>query len=151
MALSSDGGDSSVMLQADVPVKVFLVDDSDPIRERVAAMLASDATEILGHARTPEQAIERIVALRPDVVVLDIQLDGGTGLQVLRAVRRTAPDVAFIVFSNHAGPAYRKCYLGEGAVSFLDKSVEFDQLPQAVAVAPGMARTESRYHQANNP
>jgi DNA-binding NarL/FixJ family response regulator len=136
MAGRTDASDSRCMPPPTVPVKVFLVDDSEPIRARVAAMLASVAVQILGYAQTPESAINHILDLRPDVVVLDIQLEGGTGLQVLRAVRKVAPEIAFVVFSNNSGPAYRKRYLGEGAVAFLDKSSEFDQLFQAVVAAP---------------
>jgi len=65
-------------------------------------------------------------------VVLDVQLLGGTGLQVLRAVRAVNPAIAFVVLSNNADPAYRNFYLGEGANRFLDKSTEFDQLVDAV-------------------
>ena len=63
------------------------------------------------------------------------RVEGGTGLQVLKAVKSADPGVAFVVFSNNSAPAYRKRYLGEGAVRFLDKSTEFDQLAQAVATA----------------
>jgi DNA-binding NarL/FixJ family response regulator len=114
---------------------VFLADDSALIRERVAAMLASRAMSIVGHAETPQGSIEGILAAHPDVVVLDVQLEGGSGLQVLRAVRESAPDIAFVVFSNNSAPAYRKRYLGEGAQRFLDKSTEFDQLVPAVETA----------------
>jgi two-component system response regulator DesR len=86
-------------------------------------------------------SIDGILAARPQVVVLDVQLDGGSGLEVLRAVRSAAPTVAFVVFSNNASPAYRKRYLSEGAVGFLDKSTEFDQLAQAVASTAGQAVT----------
>lgn len=120
------------MTESRVPVKVFLADDSAMIRERVAAMLASQAMHIVGEAETPEQSIQGILAAHPDVVVLDVQLEGGTGLQVLRAVREVDPGIAFVVFSNNAGPAYRKRYLGEGAQRFLDKTTEFDQLVSAV-------------------
>lgn len=105
------------------------------IRNRVAEMLGASAMAIVGQAETPQASIDGILAVHPDVVVLDVQLEGGTGLQVLRAVRRAAPDIAFVVFSNNAGPAYRKRYLGEGADQFLDKSTEFDQLAGAVETA----------------
>ena len=105
------------------------------IRARVAAMLAPPAMTIVGEAETPQGCIEGILATQPDVVVLDVQLEGGQGLEVLRAVRPAAPQIAFVVFSNNSGPAYRKRYLGAGAVSFLDKSAEFDQLPRAVSTA----------------
>lgn len=120
------------MVESQVPVKVFLVDDSEPIRSRIARMLGDQAISVVGHGETPQASIDGILALQPDVVVLDIQLQGGTGLDVLRAVRLQAPQIPFIVLSNNAGPAYRKLYRMEGAVRFLDKSADFDQLAQAI-------------------
>jgi len=120
------------MTATSAPVKVFIAEDSAMIRDRVAAMLAAQAIDVVGHAETPRGSIDGILAAQPDVVVLDVQLEGGTGLEVLRAVRGTDPDIAFVVFSNNAGPAYRKRYLGEGALRFLDKTTEFDQLAAAV-------------------
>ena len=120
------------MVQPQVPIKVFLVDDSAPIRERVARMLSAQAMTVVGQGDTPQASIDGILSLQPDVVVLDIQLHGGTGLDVLRAVRLQAPHIPFIVLSNNAGPAYRKLYRMEGAVRFLDKSADFDQLAQTI-------------------
>lgn len=117
------------------PIKVFLADDSQQIRERVNALLGAAHMDVVGEGATPETCIDGILASHPDVVVLDVQLEGGSGLQVLKAVRTADPGVAFVVFSNNSAPAYRKRYLGEGAVRFLDKSAEFDQLAQAVATA----------------
>ena len=120
------------MPQRTAPVRVFLADDSAPIRSRVADMLAAGSISVVGQAETPQGSIDGILAAHPDVVVLDIQLEGGSGLDVLRAVRKAEPDIAFVVFSNNSGPAYRKRYLGEGASRFLDKTAEFDQLVPAV-------------------
>ncbi len=126
---------SCVMPQSNVPVRVFLADDSALIRSRVAALLDSPDTTVVGECVSPRDCIDQILALRPDVVVLDVQLQGGSGLQVLRTVRRVAPDVAFVVFSNNSASAYRIRYLREGAVRFLDKSSESGDLVQAVAQA----------------
>ncbi len=123
------------MQTATAPLTVFLADDSRAIRERVADLLNAQAMKVVGQAETPQTCIAGILAAHPDVVVLDVQLEGGTGLEVLKAVRQADPAVAFVVFSNNSGPAYRKRYLGEGAVRFLDKSTEFDQLAQAVTAA----------------
>jgi two-component system response regulator DesR len=116
-------------------IKVFLADDSLQIRQRVNALLETAQMQVVGEGATPTSCIEGILSSHPDVVVLDVQLEGGSGLQVLKAVRTADPQVAFVVFSNNSGPAYRKRYLGEGAARFLDKSTEFDQLAQAVATA----------------
>ncbi|MDP3797004.1 MAG: response regulator [Polaromonas sp.] len=116
-------------------IKVFLAEDSAMIRERIAVLLGAAAITVVGEAATPQASIDGILSAWPDVVVLDVQLEGGSGLQVLRAVRLAAPDIAFVVFSNNSALAYRKRYLDEGAYRFLDKSTEFDQLAQTVASA----------------
>lgn len=134
MVTQAGTGDSHAMSSSTSPVKVFLADDSAAIRARVAGLLAG-RTQIVGEAETPQACIDGILATRPDVVVLDVQLDGGPGLDVLRAVRPTAPQVAFVVFSNNAGPAYRKRYLAAGAMLFLDKSSDAALLPGAVHAA----------------
>ncbi|AMO25612.1 response regulator [Ramlibacter tataouinensis] len=121
------------------PIKVFLADDSGPIRVRVADMLSSIDARIVGEGETPQGCIDGILETRPDVVVLDVQLVGGQGLEVLRKVRSANPQIAFVVFSNNSNPAYRKRYLGAGAVCFLDKSTEFDQLARVVNDAPNHA------------
>lgn len=128
-------GHSRDMADGTDPVKVFLCDRSTLVRGRIAAMLEAAAMRIVGQSATPADSIAGIQARQPDVVVLEVQLDGGSGLQVLRAVRETAPGIAFIVFSNNSGPAYRQHYLRAGAVRLLDKSSEFDQLARSVANA----------------
>jgi len=125
----------SAYMASGSPPRVFLADDSCAIRSRVALLLGAHAIAVVGEGATPRACIDGILASRPQVVVLDVQLEGGTGLQVLRAVRQAAPDIAFVVFSNNAAAAYRKRYLGEGATSFLDKSSDFEQLPSAIADA----------------
>lgn len=123
------------MSRSRIPVRVFLADPSDLVRGRVAAMLGASGMSIVGEAQAPQESIDAILGSQPDVVVLDVHLAGGTGLQVLRAVREAAPAIGFVVFSNDAGPAYRKRYLAEGAHGFLDKTSEFDQLVLAVTSA----------------
>lgn len=132
MLRARKAGDSTDMPEINAQLNVFLADDSAMIRNRVAAMLATHDMTIVGEGQTPQGVIDGILAAQPDVVVLDVQLDGGSGLQVLRAARQLDPGIAFVIFSNNAGPAYRKRYLDEGAHCFLDKSGEFSELAGAV-------------------
>jgi len=127
-------------------IRVFLAEDSLPVRERIARLLsaAPAAMQVVGQAATPEDSIVGIAACQPDVVVLDVHLQGGAGLQVLRHTRQQQPHVAFVVLSNNTEPAYRRRYLGDGAHEFLDKSTEFDRLPEAVAHAHAHARAPSQ-------
>jgi DNA-binding NarL/FixJ family response regulator len=122
------------------PVKVFLCEDSLPMRSRIAGILDASAIAVVGGAAAPQECIDGILRSQPDVVVLDVHLEGGSGLDVLKAVHVAAPGIAFVVFSNSCGPAYLKRYLLEGASSFLDKATQFTQFAQAVAAAAGAIR-----------
>lgn len=130
--------ESSIRVSAGrAPIRVFLAEDSLPVRERIARLIGSERMQVVGEAATPEASIDGIRHSHPDVVVLDVHLEGGTGLQVLRRVRAAQPDVAFVVFSNNNDEAYRRRYLADGASRFLDKSSEFDQLVAAISDCAG--------------
>jgi DNA-binding NarL/FixJ family response regulator len=135
MLRNGAGGHSAPMPASAAPTRVFIADDSALIYQRVSAMLTAAGMEVVGRAESPLPCFASILATHPDVVVLDVHLHGGAGLEVLRTVRLAVPEIAFVVFSNNSGPAYRKRYLGEGALEFLDKSTQFDQLAGAVARA----------------
>jgi FixJ family two-component response regulator len=116
-------------------IRVFLADHAGMIRERVATMLASRGMAIVGHADTPHECIDGILATNPDVVVLEVQLEGGCGLQVLNELRICEPGIAWVVFTIHTAPAFCLRYLSEGAQRFLDKATQFHQLADAVEQA----------------
>jgi two-component system response regulator DevR len=114
--------------------RVFIVEDSAPIRSRLVEMLgAVEGLCVVGEAESPAEAVAGISATRPDCVVLDFQLIGGTAVDVLRAVHPVSPEIAFIVLTNHPTAQYRRACMEAGAVGFLDKSTEFGKLKAAVA------------------
>ena len=117
------------------PIKVFLADDSPEIRSRVAGNLQALGMVVVGEGATPRECIDGILNTRPDVVVLDVQLEDGSGLQVMRAVIATGSRARFVVFSNADGAAYRQRYLECGALAFLDKSLDYQLLGEAVKKA----------------
>ena len=115
------------------PVKVFLVEDSAMLRQRLLAILGSIPGAVsCGHAAGATEAIAAIQAAKPDVVVLDIQLESGNGFDVLRAVG-TSTNV--YVLTNFANDGYRRKAESLGARGFFDKSSEIDQLRQALIEA----------------
>jgi DNA-binding NarL/FixJ family response regulator len=116
--------------------KVFLVEDSPLLRTRLEAMLDSIAgATLVGHAETAKEAIERILVAQPDAVVLDLSLKDSNGFDVLRAVRKTAPQIAFYVLTNHPIDAFRAVAQRLGAKGFFDKSAEFEQFRDTLAAA----------------
>ena len=116
-------------------MRVFLVEDAPLLRERLMALIASVGASAVGHAEGAREAIEGILAASPDVVVLDIHLKEGNGFDVLRAVRKAAPAIAFFVLTNHPHEGYRASAERLGARGFFDKSSEFDKLRVALASA----------------
>lgn len=114
-------------------VKVFLVEDSPMLRERLLALLAViPGAEPCGHAATATDAIAGIQAAQPDAVVLDIQLEHGSGFDVLRAI---GASTAVYVLTNFANDAYRRKAETLGARGFFDKSTEVDKLRRALMQA----------------
>ena len=117
-------------------LRVFLVEDSPLLRTRLEAMLgALPGTTVIGHAASADAATGAILANPPDAVVLDIQLEKGSGFDVLRAVHEGAPRVAVYVLTNFASDAYRAAAERMGAKGFFDKSNEFERLRDALAAA----------------
>ncbi len=118
---------------------VFLVDDSPAIRVRLAAMLEDiPGVTVVGEAETPASAVDGILRMQPDSVLLDINLIGGSGIEVLRRVLPLEPDTVFIVLTNQPDARYRKLYLDAGATYFLDKAHEFET---AIEIVAGLATT----------
>ena len=99
------------------------------LRERLQGIVASvPGTQDVGHAGTAQAAIAGIQSTRPDIVVLDIQLEEGNGFEVMQVIRKVLPDVKFYVLTNFANEAYQRKAERLGAQGFFDKSREFDRL-----------------------
>jgi len=114
-------------------LRVFVVEDSPMARERIAALLgAVDGIDLIGYAAEADDAIARILAERPDAVVLDIHLASGTGFDVLRAVHARAPEVEVYMMTNFATPPYREHAAKLGACDLFDKSLEFECLRETL-------------------
>ena len=115
-------------------MEIFLVEDSLPVRERLAAMLNGiPGATVVGQAAHAEAAIRDILATRPDLVVLDLNLAEGSGFDVLRAVCPQAPEIDFYMLSNFAAYPYRQLAERLGARGFFDKSKEFERVRDIVA------------------
>jgi len=121
-----------VTLQA-APLTVFLVEDSLAIRARLAETIRGiDGTELVGEAGSVGKAIEGIRSTHPGAVILDLQLEDGSGLDVLKAVHPAAYALHVAVLTNYATDQHRRACLNAGAEFFLDKSSEFPRIREIV-------------------
>lgn len=120
-------------------ITVFLVDDHMVLREGLKTLIAtqSDIT-VIGEAGNGEAAMPQIAECRPDVVIMDISMPGGNGIQATERLKQTYPDVKVLVLSVHDDTSYLRQMLTIGASGYILKHTAADALIQAIrTVAAG--------------
>ncbi len=114
-------------------MKVFIADDSQVIRERLSALLSDiEGIEVIGEAQDGFEARDGILTLKPDVVILDIRMPGRNGIDVLRDIKESNPDIMVIILTNYPYPQYRRRCMEKGADYFFDKSNEFEKVIEII-------------------
>jgi two-component system LytT family response regulator len=110
-------------------MRALLVDDEQPARERLRRLLAEvPGVEIVGEAQDGERAMEEIARLAPDVVFLDIQMPGCTGMEVAASLPSPRPHIVFCTaFDQYAVDAFEL-----SAVDYLLKPINRARLSQAL-------------------
>jgi DNA-binding NarL/FixJ family response regulator len=114
-------------------MRVLIADDSELIVQRLVAMLAHvGGVEIVDQVSTVEETRQAMRRFRPDAVILDMQMPGGSGIDVLESMKKERLVSTVIVLTNHPYAPYRKKCLQIGAKFFLDKSNEFEKVGEVL-------------------
>ncbi len=114
-------------------MKVLIADDSDIVRERLAYLLDDvRGVEIDGQAEDAVEGSSLAEALKPDVAILDVRMPRGSGVDVLRSIKRDNPAATVIMLTNFVDPEARQLCLALGADYFFDKSIEFEKAVQVL-------------------
>jgi len=122
------------------PLRVALVDDHEIVRRGLRELLESAGLEVVGEAGSVAEAVRRMPALRPDVVLLDMQLPDGTGIEVCREVRSVLPDTRVLVLTSYDDDEALFASILAGASGYLLKQVRGTDLVDAVRrVAAGQS------------
>jgi len=107
-------------------MRVFIADDSSLVRERLSAALYEiEGIEIVGQTREAQLAVDFVRRLSPEVVIMDIMLHSGNGIDALRIIKRGEPAPIVLVFTNYTYAEYREKCMDAGADFFFAKSSEF--------------------------
>ncbi len=113
--------------------KVFIVEDSALVRERLLSMVSEiDGVELIGQTGDAQHARIAIRSFHPDVVILDIRLAGGSGIDVLKEIKQEKEAPVVIVLTSYPYPQYRKECINAGAEFFFNKSTEFDKVSEVL-------------------
>lgn len=115
-------------------MNVFIVDDSEAVRESLRGMLSEfQDVKIVGYSADETDAIEHINSLLPDVVILDLNLQTGSGVAVLKNIKKRHPEIKVMVLTNCNGEFYVDACKRANADYFFDKSFQFMQVRDVFA------------------
>lgn len=116
-------------------IRVVLADDHSILRAGLAALLELEPDlEVAGEAATGEEALERVRALRPDVVVMDLDMPGMGGLEATRQIAAMDPAPRVLVLTSHSEAQSLLPVLEAGASGYVQKTQAEDDLIAAIRV-----------------
>jgi two-component system, NarL family, response regulator DevR len=126
-------------------MKVFIADDSHLFRSQLIEMIGEvDGVEIVGQAGEAQEALEAITAHLPDVVTLDVNLLGGSGIDVLMKLKKEGLAPVVIMLTNQSSLPYRKKCKQAGADFFIDKAIEVSEVRQIIEGLLSRFNTQSK-------
>ncbi len=121
------------MTESAAPIRVVLIDDHAMVREALSSVLKDDANiQVVAQGGDTAEAIRILRESKPDVLVLDYNIPGGSALQVLDAIQSLELDVAVLVLTVHESSHYAVRALEAGAQGFLVKSSAVEELLGAI-------------------
>jgi DNA-binding NarL/FixJ family response regulator len=117
-------------------MRVLIVDDHPVTRDGLrSALSTSDEVEIVGEAKSGEEAVERVKELTPDVVFMDVRMPGMSGIQATRDIRSVQPETKVILFTVEESRAAVADAIRAGVSGYLLKDVSAGELIQAAKLA----------------
>ena len=120
------------------PVTIVLADDHAIWRGGVAALLEDTEFRILAQATSGREALEQTRKLQPDIVLMDIRMAGGDGLEALAKIKAELPRTAVVMLTTYDNPTYLARAVAGGAAGYLLKGIALDEFLQNLrAVANG--------------
>nr|WP_295776118.1 response regulator [Rhodoferax sp.] len=113
-------------------LKLMIIDDSNVIRGKISRALTRHNMQVVATASNGEEAVERFMPDKPDVVTMDLTMPRMDGLECIRKLKKIKPDIKILVVSALADKATAIQALKEGAQGFLCKPFSDDDLTDAM-------------------
>lgn len=117
-------------------IRLLLVDDHAVVRSGLRMLLEHEADiEIVGEAGTVQQTLEQVARLKPNLILMDIGLPDGSGIEATQTIKQTWPDVAVVALTIHEDEEYFFPMLQAGASGYVPKRAAPEELLTAVRTA----------------
>ena len=117
-------------------IRLLIVDDHEVVRLGLRTLLADEPDmQVVAEAGTAEESLLQVANYRPDVVILDIQLPGRSGLEACSEIRKNFPQTRVVILTSHGGEYFIEQALRAGASGYVLKQVGNDELVRAIRAA----------------
>jgi DNA-binding NarL/FixJ family response regulator len=116
-------------------IKVVIADDHEVVRTGLKSLFAGTDIKIVGEAATGEAALKQVAKHEPDVVLLDIRMSDGDGLNTLGRIKLDRPAMPILIFSTYDNPTYVARAVALGANGYILKGTSKDKLIEAIRQA----------------
>src|SRR5438067_8716312 len=110
-------------------ISILIVEDHTLLRETLRMLLDNDSRfHVIGECRTGEEAIEAAKKLRPDIIIMDINLPGINGIEATELIRKYLPGARVLALSIHSQPVYAQKIIRSGASGYMTKSSSIKEM-----------------------
>lgn len=116
-------------------IKVVIADDHEVVRSGLKTLLADTDVEVVAEVASGDEAVKYALAHKPDVVLLDIRMQDGDGLNALGRIKLDKPEIPVLILSTFDNPTYIARSVALGASGYLLKSCSRDELLTAIRAA----------------
>jgi DNA-binding NarL/FixJ family response regulator len=116
-------------------IRIVIADDHEVVRAGIKALLAGTDIRVIGEATTGKAALKLVAKHKPDLVVLDVRMPDGDGLDCLARIKLDQPEARVVMFSGYDNPTYVARAVALGAGGYISKSVSRDDFIEAIRTA----------------
>jgi two-component system, NarL family, nitrate/nitrite response regulator NarP len=117
------------------PARILIVDDHELMRRGIRNLLESNSRlKVCGEAADGEDGVAKVNDLKPDLVILDLNMRGMNGIDATRFIRRNVPGTKILIYSMHESPQIRLAIQQAGADAFVLKSAPAMELPKMIGI-----------------
>ena len=116
-------------------IKIIIADDHEVVRSGLKSMLAGTDIKIVGEASGGDQAVKLALKHNPDVVLLDIRMSDGDGLNALGRIKLDRPELPVLMLSTYDNPTYVARAVALGASGYLLKGAPKDKIIESIRLA----------------
>ncbi len=114
-------------------IKVLIVDDHDIVRQGLRAVINAERDmELVGEAADGEEAVQKTLALKPDLVLMDLLMPRMNGIDAIRKIKQTEPQARILVLTSYSDEQLVFSAIAAGALGYLLKDTSAEQLPEAI-------------------